>query len=408
MLTLHLIYFFLTLFIWWNICGYTEIIAFLSIFAKRSPVRHFSQKECPPLTILVPCYNEEALVNKKFNNVIRLQYPKEKFKVVFIDGRSNDKTYDKLKKLTKLEKNISVIRSPQTGKIQQLNWALKKVNTDIIINTDMDTMLDKNVLKEIVIEFQKDPNVGVVGAYVMPKNSASIDFEYWLHQNEFRVLESKIVSASIVVAPCYAFKREILTDFPEDCVADDIYLAFLANVKGREVKFIREAKATEIRAPHNLRELFVHKFRKSNAYLIELLRFLYKLPMMNGFWKIIYLTKLSQLLIFPWALLLYGLMSVNLLFININNLYNFIFYKTFQIEWLLTPGFQAVIFSFLFMFFNMLITRYLLVVNRRKLFQEKKYRKRSSITVFLITFIILIITGITYPFYRQNSSYHKI
>lgn len=78
----------------------------------------------------------------------------------------------------------------------------------------------------LVAEFSADDSVWVAGAYCRPANAMDIEKAYW----EFRYMETNAMSSSIVTAPCYAFRRELLTAFPDDTVSDDVYIALLASV----------------------------------------------------------------------------------------------------------------------------------------------------------------------------------
>ena len=71
----------------------------------------------------------------------------------------------------------------------------------------------------------------------------------------------------MVIACCYAFRRGLLDRFPEDVVADDVYVAALANTLGHRTTYCAKALVEELRTPQTLPELFTHKFRKSNAVL---------------------------------------------------------------------------------------------------------------------------------------------
>ena len=139
--------------------------------------------------------------------------------------------------LNSLLETAHLLRSPRKGKIQQLNAALALASGEIIVNTDVDTIVEPGALEVLAREFCADENVGVVGAYCGPNDDAlAVDRYYWDAQNCGRLLESGAGCASIVVAPCYGFRRDLLDCFPDDVVADDIYVAFQSAAQGRRVE----------------------------------------------------------------------------------------------------------------------------------------------------------------------------
>lgn len=387
MFTALSIYFISLFLIFWAYCGYLIVLHLLSFFGKHERVNQ-EIHDYPEISMLVPCYNEENLVKQKIDNMKKLEYPREKLNVFFLDGCSTDKTVQRIKEEIKDIENIKVIETNCKGKINQINYILPKLNSNIIVNTDMDTILNGDVLIKMVEVFESDENIAVVGAHVMPQNCIELEAQYWADQNHFRILESKIHSSSIVIAPCYSFKRDLLENFPEDCIADDIYISFLANSLGKKSKYEQDAIAYETRTPSTVEDLLNHKFRKGNAYIIELLRFLYLLPRMQARWRLIYLTKFLQVVLIPWIIPFFMLSSISLILSGIAYL-------------------KIVAFSFIFLLISLLITRWLFSKTSMSNLNGG-YKKRSLLTLFIITNFILLLNGLTYMFYNQTSCYHKI
>ncbi|MFX0134492.1 MAG: glycosyltransferase [Candidatus Hodarchaeota archaeon] len=381
------IYFISLFLIFWAYCGYLIVLHLFSLFGKTEDVNQ-EIRNYPDISMLVPCYNEENLVSEKIENIKNLQYPKEKLNVFFLDGCSTDKTVQRINEKIKDIGNIKVIKTNCKGKINQINYILPQLSSKIIINNDMDTILNRDILIRMVKLFESDENISVVGAHVIPQNCMELEAQYWSDQNYIRILESKVHSSSIVIAPCYGFKRDLIEKFPEDCIADDIYISFLSNSVGKKSKYEQNAIAYETRTPSNIEDLLNHKFRKGNAYIIELLRFLYLLPKMLPRWRLIYLTKFLQVVLIPWIIPFFILSSISLLLSGIEYL-------------------KIVAFSFIFLLISLLITRWFF--SRGSMSNlNGGYKKRSLLTLFIITNFILLLNGLTYMFYNQTSCYHKI
>ena len=54
-------------------------------------------EELPEVTLFITAYNEEQVVEKKMQNCRELDYPKEKFQIVWVTDGSCDATNKKLK-----------------------------------------------------------------------------------------------------------------------------------------------------------------------------------------------------------------------------------------------------------------------------------------------------------------------
>lgn len=346
-----------------------------------------TDRDLPTVTLIIPCFHEASFIRAKIENLKSLDYPRDRFEVIFVDGGSTDSTVPMIEDGIKDLPWMKLLVSPRKGKIQQLNFALSYSKGEIIINSDADGILERDAVINIVSEFVNDKEVGVVGAFVFPKNTISIERQFWMMQNKSRLLETEMFSSSIVIAVCYAFRRLIIGEFPDDVIADDIFLPFFAIMNGYKTVYSHDAVAYETRCPENIWELLRHKFRKCNAYIIELLRFLHKSAYMSLRWKMIYYTKVLQLLFLPWFLVLFFMMTTS--FIVLKN-YEPIYYLYGA------GGISLVIAS----------------VMMRSVRVPDGIPKPGGPIVTGITFfisnVIQIAAAVTFPFYRQSSSYEKV
>ena len=340
----------------------------------------------PTITVLVPCYNEEDYVAEKIKNILALEYPDDKLEIVFLDGLSTDATVDRLKELTATINNTTIYQTDCKGKTNQINKYLPRINSDIIVITDVDGMMESQSLIEMVKDFQSSEDVGVVGAFVSPVETSKGDRRYWDAQNKGRLMESTVHSSSIVVGTCMAFKREVIDCFPNDVLADDVFLPFEANIRGYKSLYSNHAITFEKRAPSSFWEMVRHKFNKSNAYLKELFRFLYKAQEMHYRWQVIYFTKILQMFILPWLLLFLLILTLGLLFLK---------------------NIELIIWALVFGGVSLLITHVIMRLVSMPVEELKSQGLFFTAGVFLTTVFILFATGISFPFYNQLGNYQQ-
>ena len=362
---------------------------FLFVWLKgrfRKQVEPVLPETWPMISVVVPCFNEEDQIAAKFEDVLKLDYPPERLEVVFADGGSTDQTFQIIEKLTDRADFINAVQCPCRGKINQLNHILPSLKGSIVVNTDADARVAPDALKWIAAEFNTSSNVWVVGAYCRPNNSIPVEKYYWSSQNKGRFMENDAGSSSIVLAPCYAFRKRLLSKFPEDVVADDVYIAFLANALGYRTIYSRKAMAVEKRSPENYEEFIPHKFRKSNAFLRESLRFIYRLPDMTSFCKMMLVTRISQQILTPWLFLFWILLAGVLLMLG---------------------QFDVLIVGNIFLG--------LLFVTTSRVFSwtnlpdgPHNYPFFTIIKGYIPTFGVMLLTGLSYPFFKQGSSYQRM
>jgi poly-beta-1,6-N-acetyl-D-glucosamine synthase len=374
-----------TLALGWLCAGYFVVLRFISLVRRRPEAPPAS--ELPTLSIVVPCYNEAGLIVDKLNNLLDCDYPPENLEIVFVDGGSTDQTVQRLSAAIPMGRGIRLSHAPRKGKTNQLNHVLPTLSGRYVIVTDADGRMRPDVLRRLAAEFAADPEVWVVGAYSHAPTAIWRDRCFWDSQNRGRLIESDAFSSSIVIATCYAFRQELLGEFPEDVVADDVYTGFLCNTLGHRVVYSRAAIVEELRGPGHISEFISHKFRKNNAFLRESLRFLYRLPEMSGFCKLMTLTRIGQQLLLPWATGLWSLIALTLLTLG-------------RLDLLVVS----------------VASLALTIMIASQAFQSVDVPKGTAARfgmhkqghMFLETLFILLATGLSYPFFRQNSSFSRL
>lgn len=387
MWTLILILGLTTLLLVWTCFGYFLVARLIGVIRARRPAPDLADADLPEISVVVPCYNERATIEHRLANLLALEYPVDRLEVVFADGGSTDGTVEWLAQNLPRRERFRVVACPRSGKIQQLNHVLPTLSGAIIVNSDADAELGCDALKRIAAWFAADPRVAVVGAASVPSAGLPMDRFYWLSQNKGRFIESEAWGVSIVVAVGYAFRRDLLTAFPEDVVADDIYVAFAAISRGFESLYVRDVTAFESRGPGSLSELVAHKYRKANAFLRESLRFVYRLPEMPLPARLMLLTRIAQQLLLPWAVLLWGLLL----------------------------GTLATLFRFDIVIIDLVVVGLVFAATSLMFAgvpvpegHERRVGLLDKIQVYVFTLSILLLTGATYPFFRQGSSYARV
>ena len=372
----------------WLCAGYFVALRFAGILRRRPAVTpSMPENELPFLSIIVPCYNEIDGIEAKLANLLACDYPSHRREIIFADGGSPDGTADALDRLIPADDAVRVVRCPRSGKVQQLNHVLPRLTGDIIVNTDADAAVRPDALRRMVEAFAADETVAVVGAYSHSTGSSWRDRCFWDSQNRSRLIETDAQSSSIVIATCYAFQRGLFERFPDDVVADDVYVGFLANSLGKRVVYSREAIVEETRGPRSISEFLSHKFRKNNAFLRESLRFIYCLPDMSGFCKLMTLTRISQQLLLPWAAMFWSLLALTLL----------------------TMGrFDLLLMAVASLALSIMIAKQAFQSVDVPPGTSKRYGLFREGLVFLETIFVLFAAALSYPFFRQGSCYARL
>jgi cellulose synthase/poly-beta-1,6-N-acetylglucosamine synthase-like glycosyltransferase len=344
--------------------------------------------------VITPFFNEEDFIARKLQNITELDREGLQVQYIFVDSGSTDRSVARIQAFQQTFPQIplSLLQSPARGKIAQLNYALARIKNpeDIVVVSDMDTVCESpRVLQLVLSYFRTYTNLGVLGAWVRPSESAAqmCDIAYWDKQNRLRYMEMIAYSASIVTGPFYAFQRGIFSLYPEDCVADDVYVSYVCHALGRRVFYVDDINCVELRQPATILGFLRHKLRKANAYTKELFRFLKSWSCFKKRMKFFYAFKLMQFVFLPIVAPVY-------------------LYSTFAL--LLTePIFILSLSGFLLL--SMLLASLLMIPPATKvrggISLTTAYHSMESLV--LINFV-LILNLCSYPFWKQNSMYQRV
>ncbi len=143
-----------------NYLGYKRQIQTAPKFNLLDP------REIPFVTIQLPVYNEEYVMERLLENIAKIEYPKSKLEIQVLDDSTDDTvndTADRIKALQESGLDIQHIRreNRQGFKAGALKEGLKIAKGDFIAIFDADFMPATDWLKKTVIYF-KDEEIGVV------------------------------------------------------------------------------------------------------------------------------------------------------------------------------------------------------------------------------------------------------
>lgn len=139
-------------------------------------------EDLPDVTVIIPMYNEEVVVSKKLQNMAKLDYPIEKMQIVLVDDCSTDRTRE-VAESTISELGLSgkiVKNSKQMGANASYNIGVPYANSNLILRTDADVILNADSLRKAVQIISKIENLGAVTGKMNPlydSNTAATTME---------------------------------------------------------------------------------------------------------------------------------------------------------------------------------------------------------------------------------------
>jgi cellulose synthase/poly-beta-1,6-N-acetylglucosamine synthase-like glycosyltransferase len=240
-------------------------ICFFAIKQRRKEQNEQLPDYSPPLSIIVPAYNEEVGAVSTIASLLNQQYPD--FEVVFVDDGSKDKTYERVLEAYGNHPKVQVLTKPNGGKASALNYGLHRCKNDIVVCIDADTQLDSKALYHLAKPFA-DPKIGAVAGNVKVGNQVNMltrwqSIEYVTAQNFDRMAFAYLNCITVVPGAIGAFRRQAIGSigwYETDTLAEDCDLTVRIIRKGYRVTHNNEAIAiTE--SPETYQQFLKQRFR---------------------------------------------------------------------------------------------------------------------------------------------------
>jgi len=112
----------------------------------------------PLLSIIIPAYNEEAVIADCLSSVCNQTFSPEKYEMIVINNASTDKT-----KQVAQNFNVKIIDEPKKGYVYALRAGCEKAQGNIIAITDADTIVPNDWIEKIYNTYKKDSMIVAVG-----------------------------------------------------------------------------------------------------------------------------------------------------------------------------------------------------------------------------------------------------
>lgn len=207
--------------------GYPVVLAIWGTFVSALPAKE-EDGFYPDISIIIPAYNEEAVIEKKIENTLALKYPKEKVELIVVSDGSSDNTNSIVSELAKKHGFHFIEVSERQGKANAVNTGLSAATSDIIIFSDSSIMLDSTALEEIVKGFS-DKKVGLISGEDHIPDDDGGEGLYGKYELFLRNQESKIGSIVGASGSFYAQRKELCLPFMEGLAPD--FLSVLNTVE---------------------------------------------------------------------------------------------------------------------------------------------------------------------------------
>ncbi|MBV1883066.1 MAG: glycosyltransferase [Pseudomonadales bacterium] len=175
----------------------------------------------PSVTLITPVHNDLEKARKKIDNLVALDYPKDKITIMMISDGSTDGSDEHLRNDHRIQ---FIGYSQRQGKPTALNTGVKDAESEIIIFTDVRQQVKSDAAKRLVSRLL-EPGIGAVSGELVlldPETNTGAHVSlYWQYEKFIRIAESQVASVAGVTGALYAIRTEDYTPLEPDTLLDD-------------------------------------------------------------------------------------------------------------------------------------------------------------------------------------------
>jgi len=179
--------------------------------------------EWPKVTVVIPAFNEGAMVGRSIRSVAACNYPKDKLEVIVVDDGSRDDTFFHMQHLRReFPDLVKLVRfAGNRGKRSALVAGFRAATGDFIITIDSDSEIAPQTVHEMVVPFLADAKVGAVAGRVAVLNrdtaiSRMLDVQFALAFDFGRAAQSVYRAVACCPGALSSFRKSVILPYLEE------------------------------------------------------------------------------------------------------------------------------------------------------------------------------------------------
>ena len=202
------------------------------LFAMFYRPVHIDPDYTPGVTIVVPCFDEEAWIQRTIHSCINQDYPVDKLEVIVVDDCSNDRSAERVQQMIaelkaadtsdhayRVSERIRFLQQPTNmGKRDAMARGAKEAKHELLVFVDSDSFLDPFAVRNIVQPF-KDKEMGGVSGRTDVANTytnALTKMQAVRYSIAFRVMkaaEGFFDAATCLSGPLSCYRKDLVLKY---------------------------------------------------------------------------------------------------------------------------------------------------------------------------------------------------
>jgi glycosyltransferase involved in cell wall biosynthesis len=217
----------------------------MGVLARMRPRPVHRAEQTPSVSLVVSAHDEEAVIRRRVENALALDYPPDDLEVVVASDGSTDLTDAIVGEIAAVNPRVRLLQCPREGKVAAQHRAVRGTSSDVLAFTDANSEWKPEALRALVRNLADDEVGYVCGQLRLETpDGANMEGAYWRYEMWVREQESIASSITAGNGAIYAVKREAyVEDDPK--FGHDFGFPYLMEQMGRRAVYEPEAIAVE-------------------------------------------------------------------------------------------------------------------------------------------------------------------
>ncbi|MDB5238709.1 MAG: Biofilm synthesis N-glycosyltransferase PgaC [Candidatus Parcubacteria bacterium] len=241
---------------------------------KRPAVKSMRPEDMPTVSVIVPCFNEEATVIGTIQSLKQLNYPQEKLSIIAVDDGSTDDTWSYLLKYQN-DPQISIYRKENGGKHTAVNLGIAKSTSDIIGCLDADSFVHPEALNRMLPSFMDPAVMAVTPAIQIRSPKKLLEYIQYAEYNIgifLRKMYSTLNAIHVTPGPFSMFRRSLFSvigPFKSAHNTEDLEIALRIHRHNFKIENCQHAFVYTT-PPQTIRALVKQRVRWTTGFLLNI------------------------------------------------------------------------------------------------------------------------------------------
>ena len=257
-------------FLWSFMIVSTALVAIRTLaiiwLAKRQKQNTPPDAFSPPVSVLLPAYNEGKVIAKTLESILCSEHTGA-MEILVIDDGSTDQTASVVQEIAQRDARVRLLSQANQGKAVALRTGLAAAHHEVVVMLDADTQFQPDTISQLVAALA-DPQVAAVSGHAKVGNLDTFiarcqDLEYTCGFNLDRRAFDQLNCITVAPGAVSAFRRSSIEEaggISTDTLAEDTDLTLNLHRLGYRVAYASKAIAwTE--APEQFTTLAKQRFR---------------------------------------------------------------------------------------------------------------------------------------------------